>query len=157
MISARDSPTRNQQSLHTAKFDASSGSPIPDKLTAVTYCDGYFSQVDAIKTSINLFAENKVIANKQHASQSGVEQPADLTRVFKLIKNLRPLHTVKNIPAERYPMKALMLDAFKEQLAYLNLASNKKHSLVDFISTLSVIATKACTVKTFSMVSSRQE
>ncbi len=44
-------------------------------------------------------------------------------------------------------MKALMLDAFKEQLAYLNLASNKRHSIVDFISTLSVIATKACTVK----------
>jgi len=36
---------------------------------------------------------------------------------------------------------------FKEQLAYLNLASNKRHSLVDFISTLSIIATKACTVK----------
>ena len=52
--------------------------------------------------------------------RSGVEQPADLARVFKLIKNLLPSHTVKNIPAERCPMKALMLDAFKEQLVYLN-------------------------------------
>ena len=142
-------PGINDHRKRYAKFDASSGSPIPDKLTAVTYCDGDFSQVDAIKTSIDLFAENKVIANKQHASRSGVEQPADLARVFKLIKNLLPSHTVKNIPAERCPMKALMLDAFKEQLVYLNLASNKRHSLVDFISTLSVIATKACTVKNF--------
>jgi hypothetical protein len=140
-------PGINDHCKRYAKFDASSGSPIPDKLTAVTYCDGDFSQVDAIKTSTNLFAEHKVIANKQHASWSGVEQPADLARVFKLIKNLLPSHTVKNIPAERCPMKALVLDAFKEQLVYLNLASNKRLSLVDFISTLSVITNKACTVK----------
>ncbi len=44
-------------------------------------------------------------------------------------------------------MKALMLDAFKEKLEYLNLASNKRHSRIDFIFTLSVMATKACTVK----------
>jgi len=103
--------------------------------------------LSVVIVSIDLFAENKVIANKQHASWSKVEQPADLAKVFKLIKNLLPSHTVKNIPAERCPIKALMLDAFKEQLVYLNLASNKRHSLVDFISTLSVIATKACTVK----------
>ena len=72
---------------------------IPDKLTAVTYCDGYFSQIDAIKSSIDLFTDNKVIANKQHASWSGVKQPADLVRVFKLIKNMLPSHMVKNIPA----------------------------------------------------------
>ncbi len=37
---------------------------IPDKLTAVTYCDGDFSQIDAIKSSIDLFIENMVLANK---------------------------------------------------------------------------------------------
>ncbi len=40
-----------------------------------------------------------------------------------------------------------MLDALKEKLAYLNLASNKRHSLIDLISTFSVMATKACTIK----------
>jgi hypothetical protein len=54
---------------------------------------------------------------------------------------------VKDIPAERYPMKELMLDVFKEKLEYLNLAPNMTHSLIDFISTLSVMATKACTIK----------
>jgi hypothetical protein len=44
-------------------------------------------------------------------------------------------------------MKGLMLDAFKEKLEHLNLAPNKRHTLVDFISSLSVMATKACTVK----------
>jgi hypothetical protein len=44
-------------------------------------------------------------------------------------------------------MKALMMDVFKDKLEYLNLASNKRHSLINFISTLSVMATKACTIK----------
>jgi hypothetical protein len=60
---------------------------------------------------------------------------------------MHPLHMVKNIPAERCPMKGLMLDAFTEKLDHLNLAPNKRHSLVVFISSLSVIATKACMVK----------
>jgi hypothetical protein len=97
-------------------------------------------------SSINLFMDNKVIANKQHASWLGVKQPADLVKVVKLIKNMLPSYTVKNIPAERC-LKALMSDAFKEKLGDLNLAPNKRHSLVDFISTLLVMATKACMVK----------
>ncbi len=129
------------------KFDASSGSSIPNKLTAVAYCDGDISQINVIKNSINLFVDNKVIANKQHASRSGVKQPADLARVFKLIKTLLPEHTVKNIPAERCPMKVLMIDAFKNKLDNLCLPSNKTKSLIDFISTLSATATKVCTVK----------
>ncbi len=116
-------------------------------MTAMTYCDGDFSQIDAIKSSFNLFTNNKAIANKKHASWSEVKQPADLAKVFRLIKNMLPSYTVKNIPAERCPMKALMSDAFKEKLEDLNLAPNKRHSLIDFISTLSVMATKACTVK----------
>jgi hypothetical protein len=73
-----------------AKFGAFTMSSIPDKLTAVTYCDGDFSQIDAIESSINVFVENKVIANKQHASWSAVKQPADLTKVFMLIKLMLP-------------------------------------------------------------------
>ncbi len=116
-------------------------------MTAIAYCDGDISQINVIENSIDLFVDNKVIANKQHASWSGVEQPADLARAFKLIKSLLPEHTVKNTPAERCPMKALMIDAFKNKLDDLNLPSNKTKSLIDFISTLSVIATKVCTVK----------
>jgi hypothetical protein len=60
-------PGINDHRKRFANFDASTTSSIPDKLTAVTYCDGDFSQIDAIKSSINLFVNNKVIANKQHA------------------------------------------------------------------------------------------
>ena len=116
----------NDHRKQYAKFDASSGSPIPDKLTAVTYWDGDFSQVDATRTSIDLFVDNKVIANKQHALRLGVQQPADLARVFKLSKNLLPSHMVKNIPAERSPTKALMLDAFKEKLGVSQLGTQQE-------------------------------
>jgi hypothetical protein len=45
-------------------------------------------------------------------------------------------------------MKALMIHAFKEQLNDdLNLAANKMKSLINFISTLLEMATKACSVK----------
>ncbi len=116
-------------------------------MSTVAYCDGDISQINVIKNSNNLFIDNKVITNKQHASWSVVEQPADLARVFKIIKTLLPEHTVKNIPAERCPMKALMIDTFKNKLYVLRLPSNKTKSLIDFISTLSAIATKVCTVK----------
>ncbi len=123
-------------------------SSIPDKMTAVSYCDGDFSQIDAIKSSINLFVDNKVIANKQHASQLAVEQAANVGKPFKLIKSMLPSYSVQHIPADRCPMKALMIHAFKEQLNNdLNLTANKMKSLIDFISTLLEMATKACSVK----------
>jgi hypothetical protein len=87
-------PGINDHQKRFAKFD------IPDKMTAVTYCDGDFSQINAIKSSIDLFTDNKVIANKQQASWLGAKQPADLAKVFKLLNNMLPFYTVKNIPAE---------------------------------------------------------
>ena len=39
--------------------------------------------------SVDLYTENKIIANKQNAARSGVEKPADLARVFKSIKTIR--------------------------------------------------------------------
>jgi hypothetical protein len=50
-----------------AKYDGCTLNSIPDKLTAVTYCDGDFGQINAIKSLIKLFTNNKVIDNTQHA------------------------------------------------------------------------------------------
>jgi hypothetical protein len=36
------------------------------------------SQINAIKRSVDLYVENKIIVNKQNAAWSGVEQPAGL-------------------------------------------------------------------------------
>jgi hypothetical protein len=141
-------PGINNHRKRFAKFHPSTTSSIPDKLTAVTYCNGDFSQIDAIKSSIELFVDNKVIANKQHSSWLAVEQAADVGKPFKLIKLMLPSYSVQHIAADRCPIKALMIHAFKEQLNDdLNLAANKMKSLINFISTLSEMATKACSMK----------
>jgi hypothetical protein len=141
-------PEINNHRKRFAKFDASTTSSIPDKLTAVTYCKGDLSQIDAIKSSIDLFVNNKVIANKQRASRSAIKQAADVGKSFKLIKLMLQSYSVQHIPADRCPMKALMIHAFKEQLNDdINLAANKMKSLINFISTLLEMAAKACSVK----------
>ncbi len=140
-------PGINDHHKRFAKFDASLMSLIPNKLTAVSYCDGDFSQIDVIKSSIDLIVDNKVIAYKQHASRLAVKQAADVGNPFKLIKSMLPSYSFQHIPAVRCPMKALMIYAFKEQLNDdLNLAANKMKSLIDFISTLLEMGTKACYV-----------
>ncbi len=131
-----------------AKFDSSTTRSIPDKLTAVTYCNGDFSQIDAIKSSNDLFVDNKVIANKQHTSRWAIKQTADVGKPFKLIKSMLPSYSIQHVLADRCPMKVLMIHAFKEQLNNdLNLAVNKMKSLIDFTSTLLEMAMKACSVK----------
>ena len=138
-------PGINTQRLHHDNFDASKGLEIPDALTAVSWCDGDLSQIDAITNSIPLFAENKIVANKQHAARSGVEQPADVSRVFKQIKQLINTTSNAHLPIERCPMKKLLSEAISEDLSCIKLASNKRGALIDFISILPEVATKACT------------
>ena len=64
--------------------------------TAVAWCDCDMSQIDAIKRSVDLYVENKMIANKLNATRSGVEQPADLARVFKSIKRIQSKQQLEN-------------------------------------------------------------
>ena len=88
----------------------------------------------------------KVIANKQNAARTGVEQPADLAKVFVIFKQQNKTHTVAGIDPSRHPMKMRVTKAFNsEALRILNLNSKKKSSLIDFISTLPELATKAAT------------
>jgi len=79
-------PGIKAQRKHFAGFDSTSGEPVPDNLTAVSWCDGDLSQVKAITDSADELTANKIIANKQHAARSAVEQPADLANVFNVIK-----------------------------------------------------------------------
>ena len=88
----------------------------------------------------------KVVANKQNAARTGVEQPADLANVFVIFKQQNKTHIVTDINPLRHPMKMRVTKAFNsEALKVLNLNSKKKSSLIDFISTLPELATKAAT------------
>ena len=67
------------------------GMPVPDHLTAVSCCDGDLAQISNImrEESIELYKENKIIANKQNPARSGTEQAADLTKAFKIMHILQ--------------------------------------------------------------------
>jgi hypothetical protein len=53
--------------------------------------------VHAIVSNHNLFTEMKVVANKQNAARTGVEQPADLAKVCVIFKQQNKTHTVTDI------------------------------------------------------------
>ena len=44
---------------------------IPESMTAVSWCDGDLSQIEAIKSMVDLYSDNNIIANKQNAARSG--------------------------------------------------------------------------------------
>ena len=140
-------PGIKAQRKHFGNFDSAPGEPIPDELTAVSWCDGDLSQIKAITDMADELTANKIVANKQHAARSAVEQPADLANVFNVIKSSMPLYTVSDSPPESCPMKKMISDAFKSgELSFIKMAENKKRALIDFLSVIPTIATKACTV-----------
>jgi hypothetical protein len=138
-------PGINLQRKKYCNFDITAGTTIPNTATAVAWCDGDISRIDSIKQSVDLYVEDKIIADKQNAAWSGVEQPADLAPVFKSIKRIQNKHTVWDIPLDRCPMKRLISDMFHpEKLEFLSLKSSKKNALIDFLSVLPDIATSVC-------------
>ena len=93
-------------------YDASIGMLIPDTLTGIAWCDGNMSQVKATTKEHQLFTENKVIANKQNAARTGVEQLADLAKVFQVMKKESSMHTVSDIDQNQHAMKKKVWEAF---------------------------------------------
>ena len=67
------------------------GTPVPDSLFAVAWCDGDLPQITHAthSDSLEVLAKNKIFANKQSAARSGTEQAADLTRTFKFLNRLQ--------------------------------------------------------------------
>ena len=137
----------NDHRKHFAGFDAGTGQECPDELTAVSWCDGDLSQIHAITNGTDELTANKIIANKQHAARSAVEQPADLTKVFKLIKLNLPHHSVADISSDMCPMKKLLMQAFNDVLECVHLPSAKRRHLIDFLCVLPDILNKCCTQK----------
>ena len=129
-------------------FDSTAGTNIPSTLTAVSWCDGDLSEIASIVGDVTNFSENKIIANKQNAARSGVEQPADLAKVFKLLKKTLDESSVKNLHADRHAMKRKITNAFESDgLKYLNLKTSHRNAIVDFIAVLPSAATKSATVE----------
>jgi hypothetical protein len=100
-----------------AEFDGSQeNEAMKDEDQVVSWCDGDLAQVATIASeeSLATCSKNKICANKQNAARSAVEQPADLTKCFKLFHCLQKAMTVEDVPAERRPLKKLMLATFAD-------------------------------------------
>ena len=138
-------PFINEMRKTIHDFDVEAGATIPEELTAVSWCDGDMSQVASIANDHALLPENKIIANKQNAARTGVEQAADLTKVFPAFHNGSDTMTLSEVDASYHPMKKLITKMFKEKLKDLNLPERKCKALIDFLSNLPAIATKATT------------
>ena len=93
-------PGINLHQLEHDEFDISLNIRIPVVETAVSWCDGDIPQLKAIKEALELFTDNRVIVKKQSAGSSETRQPCDLAAPFKIIRNLLPTHTVRDLPPE---------------------------------------------------------
>ena len=123
------------------------GTPIPETLQAVSWCDGDLPQIENIVSddSLQIYEDNLITENKKNSARSGTEQAADLTRTFKMMHKLQRTHTVSNLPYQRHPMKCMIHNALR-RLFYdkrLSLKPTKKNEIIDFISFVPAMTTKA--------------
>jgi hypothetical protein len=83
---------------------------------------------------------------KKHAARTGVEQPADLSKVFVIFKQSNKTYAVNDVDPSKHPMKRKVKNASgRDRLKMLNLPTKKENSLIDFISSFPEMATRAAT------------
>ena len=137
------------QKIRTVFADWVEGTPIPEDLFAVSWCDGDLAQIASIidDDSVSLYNQHLIIANKQNAARSGTEQAADLGKQFKAMKGLEKSVTVSATPLERHPLKRSITKAFSklQDEGRLYLKDTKKKALVDFVASYPEMAVKGLT------------
>ena len=121
--------------------------PIPEDLTAASWCDGDIAQVASIVDDLEIFNKNKIIANKHSASRTGVEQAADTSKVFHMLENLEDTYTVSDLTVDRCPMKKNCSAGICEitRRAKIGFKANKKKSLIYFVASIPLMVRKAAT------------
>ena len=121
--------------------------PIPNTLTASSWCDGDIKQIQSIVSDDNILNSIKTIASKHNAARSGGEQPCDRSDTFKLVNKLQSQYTCNDLPADRHPMKRIVAKKFDSLIrdGKLRLVANKKNSLIDFTSSLLEMIIRAAT------------
>ena len=123
------------------------GTPIPEDMKAVSWCDGDLAQIENIinPESLQVYTENMICAAKQNAARSGTEQFADLTKTFKQMQYLQRTYSVSDVPIERHPMKRIIHHELKDlqDKQKLMLKPSKKSSIIDFIASVPAMTAKA--------------
>ena len=88
----------------------------------------------------------KIIANKQNAARTGMEQAADLSPIFKPLKKYHKTATTADscppLPLKTETTK--VLDALEDTL---KMSSNHQEALIDFVTVLTETLGKTATPK----------
>ena len=85
-------------------------------------------------TSLKIYKENNISANKKNAARSAIEQAADLAKVLKIMPAMEQKNTFSNIPYDRHSMKRTIYNSL-QKLANENkriLKYSKKNAILDF-------------------------
>jgi hypothetical protein len=93
------------------------------------------------------YAKKHINAMKQNAPRTGLEQAADLARVFPNITALHHKVTFSNVNTKLHPLKLSLTPEFDQvtKEGILNLPSNKRNALIDFLTVLPETMQQACT------------
>ena len=127
-------------------FDRELHNEIPKKLTSVASLDGDIPGLTACFELMQMFTDELIRLNKGNAARTGAEQACDLVKIFKLLRQLLPYYTVRDIPPEQCPIKMLIMNAFaSDRLEGLNLSDNNKACIIDFCAVLVRILGQICT------------
>jgi len=88
-----------------------------DEHTAVSWCDGDYSQIDTIvsEEGIQRYSANNIIANKHNASGTRKKQADDLCKVFPISNQLNKTTTVEHISSSNHHLSGGILMYMREE------------------------------------------
>jgi hypothetical protein len=129
-------------------FEMDNITEIPDELLCVGWSDGDINHLKSLvkEDTREQCLQGKNIKCKQSAKRTGVEQPADVSVIFKLLKQTERTTTLDDIMNDTLsPMlDKIFKDLYKAN--ELNLQSFKLVVLKDFLARLPYMLDKTCTV-----------
>jgi hypothetical protein len=121
------------------------GTPIPQSMMAVSWCDGDNAQIKMLVEDSTLaqLGRLNITVNKQHAARTGTEQAADLTKTFKICNSLQQTTTAEH--KNHLPIKKNIGRALTELASNgkLKMSLRKRTALTDFIASTPESVTKA--------------
>ena len=109
-----------------------SGAPLESHMTAVSWCDGNFSQINTITKlkNIEFNEKNYIIDNKQSAARIAIEESADLAGQYLPSKVISKSITLKNEPSNI--IKNKISSTLSENRNMLRLKYNNQKALVNY-------------------------
>eukprot|EP00978_Attheya_sp_CCMP212_P042288 scaffold255283_cov67-Attheya_sp.AAC.1 len=126
------------------------GTPLTDEDATVSWCDGDNAQIQSIisEDAVTIYDMYRITGMKQNAARTGTEQAADLARVFPAMIRAHRILSLIDTPADLNPLKLAISRQFFSQLTrdkHLNLPSNKRNVLIDFVACVPQTMARACT------------